>query len=269
MFQIRYLSEQPVFQCPGLAIRGLGIREVVPPAYIQRPEGTGDYLFMVFHDPVRLGSSSEARHHPAGTMIYWDRCSPHYYGNPVQPWYHSWIHCDGRDVGRALTLARIKTNRPLLLSDPSRIEKHLIQIHEEFAGWQKPDPVIVRNTLINLIREGAPSRSCRKTPPISEGIAKAREIIDTRYHESLTLAALAASAGLSPSHFCSEFRRHFGIPPIACLIEQRMRVAAVLLHGTTERIGEIGRRVGYQDPYYFSKHFKAVHGVPPSDLRRR
>ncbi len=46
-----------------------------------------------------------------------------------------------------------------------------------------------------------------------------------------------------------------------------MRVAAMLIGGTRDRIKEIGRRVGYQDPYYFSKHFKAVHGVPPSRLR--
>ncbi len=55
MFKVRYLYPQPLFKTPGLSIRGIGIREVMLPSYFQRPTGTGDYLFMIFHDSVQLG----------------------------------------------------------------------------------------------------------------------------------------------------------------------------------------------------------------------
>lgn len=269
MFKVRYLFHRPLFRTQRLSIRGIGIREMMLPYYIQRPAGTADYLFMVFHDYVQLGSAPGDRLFPSGTMILWQRNSPQFYGNSTQRWTHSWIHCNGAEVSKALRAARIRLNYPVQLPDPSRIEKHLFNLHEELSSMLKPDPVIISNTLVNLIREAGRNRHRPQRPPITDGLARAREILDSRYDEPLDLAILAAVAGLSASHFCVEFRRCFGSPPIAYLIERRMRVAAMLLSGTTDRVSEIGKRVGYHDPYYFSKHFKAVHGVPPSRLRNR
>jgi len=269
MFQVRYLFPRPLFKTPGLSIRGIGIREMMLPFYIRRPTGTGDYLFMIFHDSVQLELAAGTRVLPAGTMMLWYPKAPQIYGNLTQRWVHSWIHCSGTKVTKALRDARVRPNHPLRLPDPPRVEKHLFNLHEELSGVLKPDPVIICNTLVNLIREAGQSRYRTRRPPITEGLARAREILDSRYDEPLDLATLAAGAGLSASHFCVEFRRCFGIPPIAYLIERRMRVAAMLLSGTTDRIGEIGKRVGYPDPYYFSKHFKSIHGVSPSRLRSR
>ena len=49
----------------------------------------------------------------------------------------------------------------------------------------------------------------------------ARENIDASYHQRFTLTALATQAGLSVPHFCTEFRRHFGVPPVTYLIGRR------------------------------------------------
>jgi len=35
---------------PALCIVGLGVHERMAPSVIRRPRGTGDYLFMMFHD---------------------------------------------------------------------------------------------------------------------------------------------------------------------------------------------------------------------------
>lgn len=266
MFKVRYLSSEPLFRTPRLSIRGIGIREVMPPAYVRRPEGTGDYLFMIFHDPVRIGENAEVLHE-AGTIILWKRGAPHFYGNPLTRWSHSWIHCDGEDVGEALEAARILCGQPMVLSNPSHVDKYLFDIHEELTGSIKPNPVILRNTLENFIQEASRPRPGKA--PIPEGLLAARQTLDTRYDERLTLSRLASEASLSVPHFCTEFRRHFGAPPITYLLQRRMRVAAMLLSGTALGVGEIGRRVGYDNPFYFSKLFKASYGVPPSRLTSR
>ena len=36
---------------------------------------------------------------------------------------------------------------------------------------------------------------------------------------------------------------------------------------TRRMFAEAGRRVGYKDPFYFSKAFKAFHGASPSEWR--
>ena len=40
---------------------------------------------------------------------------------------------------------------------------------------------------------------------------------------------------------------------MAYLIQRRLHAAAALLRQTELGVGEIGRRVGYPDPYYFIK----------------
>jgi AraC family transcriptional regulator of arabinose operon len=268
MFRARHLSPKPLFHMRDLSIRGIGIREAMPACVVERPAGTGDFLFMLFHDAVILGLKGETRGVPPGTMMFWACGASHLYGSPKHGWTHSWIHCTGPAVRRELRRARLRLNEPLHLPDPARIERLLLGIYEELMGRVKRDAIIVANTFTNLIREAARSRDPLRAPPIAAEMARAREILDTRYHEPMTLTMLAREVGLSQSHFCEGFCRAFGFPPMTYLRQRRMRVAALLLADTTEPVGEIGRRVGYPDPFYFSRCFKTVHGAPPSRFRK-
>jgi AraC-like DNA-binding protein len=223
---------------------------------------------MLFLDPVQINPGSGWQRFEAGRIVFWNHGAPHFYGNPKRQWRHSWIHCDGREVGAILRAARARRDEPLAITNPARIEKYLFDLHEELSGFVKPSVTILRNILENLVRDSVRGENRTERPLIPEKLLRCREQIDTRYDERLTLPKLAAEAGLSVPHFCTEFRRYFGVPPITYLTGRRMRVAAALLRGTAGRIGEIGRQVGYDDPYYFSKHFKAFFGLTPSALRQ-
>lgn len=267
MFRVRYLHARPLFRTPQLSVRGIGIREVMPAAFVERPQGTGDHLFMLFHDAVRWGPSPRTRDLQPGTLVLWDHGAAHYYGNPTSRWSHSWVHCDGPAVRDMLHQARVACGRPIAMPDPSRVDQHLFDLHEELAGPHRPDAVIVRNILENLVREAARSNRRPLQSPIPDPMVRAKQAIDAGYDQRLTLARLAGDADLSVPHFCSEFRRHFGTPPITYLIQRRMHAAAALLRETATPVGEVARRVGYDDPFHFSKLFKACFGVPPSSLR--
>ena len=269
MLRIRYLHEKPLFRTRELSIRGIGIRETMPPSLIVRRTGTGDALFMMFHAPVHLGlgPGKDGPVHREGTAIFWTPGMGHYYGNPSLRWNHSWIHCDGPRVLSILRSVRLTPGRPFLLWDPSRAERTLFDIHEELSGPRRPDGAILGNLLENLTREAA--RSGRLPPRIvPAGLLRARDRIDEGYDREIVLADLAREAGLSTPHFCTAFRRHFGCPPIHYLLRRRMQAAAALVRGTELPLGEIGRSVGCPDPYYFSKLFKQSFGVSPSRLRQ-
>jgi AraC-like DNA-binding protein len=265
VFHVRYFLQKQNKAAAGVKINGIGIREVNPPFFLDR-SSLGDFLFMLFHDEVLFGP--DRRPIPAGSMVFWEKKSSHHYGRITGRWSHSWVHCDGPEVVAILRRAKIPLNRPILLSDPFRIDNALYNIHEELSV-ARPDGFIIRNALENLVREAArgDGERGRSTPP--EGLEACRQAINLRYQEPITLRELAAMAGLSQAHFCSQFRRYFGVPPITFLIQRRLTTAASLLHGTRLRVGEIGRLVGYEDPYYFSKHFKRQFGSSPLGYRHR
>lgn len=52
-------------------------------------------------------------------------------------------------------------------------------------------------------------------------------------------------------------------------LEMQMSQACRLLRSTLLSIGEIAERVGYSDPLYFSKRFKAHTGLSPKEYRHR
>jgi AraC family transcriptional regulator of arabinose operon len=265
MFHVRYFLKKQPRTTAGVRINGIGIREVNPPFFLDR-SSLGDYLFMLFHDEVLFGP--DRRPIPAGNMVFWEKKSSHHYGRIAGRWSHSWVHCDGPEVGAILRRAKIGLNRPIQLGDPFRIDNALYNIHEELSVTS-PDGFIIRNALENLVREAARGRDGRGRPRPPEGLEASRQAINLRYQEPITLRELAAIAGLSQAHFCQQFHKYFGAPPITFLIQRRLTTAASLLHGTRLRVGEIGRLVGYEDPYYFSKHFKNHLGYSPLEYRDR
>jgi AraC-like DNA-binding protein len=79
-----------------------------------------------------------------------------------------------------------------------------------------------------------------------------------------TIRELADIAVMSRSAFAERFARRIGQPPLRYLKQWRLAVAAGLLREGTMKVGEVGRRVGYQSDAAFSRAFKAAFGYPPT-----
>jgi transcriptional regulator GlxA family with amidase domain len=86
-------------------------------------------------------------------------------------------------------------------------------------------------------------------------------------NQSLPVARLAALANMSPSHYTALFKRRTGCAPIDYFIRLRMRHARDLLMATTMNVKEVAAALGYEDPFYFSRVFKSVNQLAPSDYR--
>ncbi len=91
--------------------------------------------------------------------------------------------------------------------------------------------------------------------------------IDANLHTPLTLHRIADASGYSRSHLNRQFRSQLGLTPMQYVTRTRIARASELLSSTNLRIGEIGRIVGYDDPYYFSRRFKQATGVAPLRYR--
>lgn len=84
-----------------------------------------------------------------------------------------------------------------------------------------------------------------------------------------TLASLAHKVAMSRSAFAEHFMKFVGTPPMQYLTNWRMQIAANQLLSTTDTVTAVAHRIGYDSEAAFSRAFKKVVGVAPSEWRKK
>ena len=103
--------------------------------------------------------------------------------------------------------------------------------------------------------------------PPARYLLRAKDLVDARYAEPITVDDLAAAAGLSRAHFSRMFTRTFGESPRAYLQTRRLERAAALLRYTDRSVADICVMVGLQSVGSFTTSFARVYGKPPAAYR--
>jgi len=139
---------------------------------------------------------------------------------------------------------------------------------EEFAEFRTRN--LFSEVWLHLMRELRELEQQAKLPkPISqERIQTMLEFIHNHYHEKLTLEQIAASAIISRRECLRCFQSCIGKTPFEYLMDYRLRAAEYLLRTTDRSITEIALQTGFSDSAYFSRQFKELRKMSPSQYRK-
>ena len=118
--------------------------------------------------------------------------------------------------------------------------------------------------LLALLAAERGGRSSDRQP-----IASAQAHLRAHLAAPVSVPALAALVGFSPSHFSAQFKTVTGFSVLDYVKRLRMARSRQLLITSEHSVAEIGAAVGYVDPFYFSRQFGAVNGVGPRAFRAR
>jgi AraC-like DNA-binding protein len=97
---------------------------------------------------------------------------------------------------------------------------------------------------------------------------EALTLIHEQFNQDLPIPGLAREVGLSATHFRRRFRAYTGRSPVEYIRDLRMAEAQRLLREGVP-IKQVAATVGYEDPFYFMRVFRAVIGTPPGAFARR
>ncbi len=104
------------------------------------------------------------------------------------------------------------------------------------------------------------------TANLSPRMAEMLHFIRANLQGSLSRQQLALAFGVSPEHINLLFRRELGTTPSAVINRERVMLAYRLIHEQGKSVKEAAYAAGYQDPFYFSRVFKRILGIPPSQV---
>jgi AraC-like DNA-binding protein len=95
------------------------------------------------------------------------------------------------------------------------------------------------------------------------------EHIRNHLAEPLDIAHAASLVHMSESSFCRFFKRFFGKPYHAYLIDKKLEAACHLLQTTSQPIQEIADRLAFNSASHLAMTFKRHQGMTPGEYRSR
>ena len=95
------------------------------------------------------------------------------------------------------------------------------------------------------------------------------DFIEKNYNKDLSVAGLASEFNMSASYFAHFFKQYSRKSVIEFVNETRIQRAKQFLEKEETTISEIALRVGFLDINYFSRKFKAVTGITPTEYKKR
>jgi len=102
-----------------------------------------------------------------------------------------------------------------------------------------------------------------------ERIRASLAYLESAREQALTVAHLAARAGLSASRYAHLFHAETGRTPREYLEQLRLERAQQLLLRTNLPVKVVASQVGFDDPFYFSTRFRHRLGQSPTAWRKR
>lgn len=118
---------------------------------------------------------------------------------------------------------------------------------------------------IQIIRESREERVPNEKSVIREAV----RYVQQHYHEDILISDIANHVYLTPTYLCLLFKKERGVSINEYMTQVRIEKAKQLLSERKLRLYEIANQVGYRDANYFSKVFRKVMGMNPSDYREK
>lgn len=138
----------------------------------------------------------------------------------------------------------------------------------QWLGYKLRCSAIFMNIFFQLLYDTVGQQLSKQTRDEMQ-LQPAMEYMEQNYRSSILVHELAEQTNLSTSHFHRLFKHTFGISPLQYLLTLRIERAKPLCSSGAYTVQEVAEQVGFDDAYYFSRVFKKVTGLSPTDYGRQ
>jgi AraC family transcriptional regulator, arabinose operon regulatory protein len=244
--------------------------------YCERENGAAEHILILNVDGVGWYEINGIRRsiNPNEALLI-PRDTPHIYGaSDYLPWSIHWVHFIGGNAD--FFASQLPKDKYTLSVHPETTER-LRQLFTECTSSVSTNFVLhhmiyASETLHHLLaclffsnHAFSPMLQTSQFHRLDSTLI----FLQKNVHRSLTLSELAEHAQLSIPHFSRLFKEQTGYTPIAFFIHLKLQEAGKLLLISRMTIREISYELGYEDPYYFSRLFKKVMGMSPTQFREQ
>ena len=191
----------------------------------------------------------------------------YYVSDSNEPWEYYWIGFGGVDAYWLLGAAGLSSKEPIFhCKDTQSIIKAFLDVYNSYGSELYNEIEMSGNLykcLSSIIKESDSivGKHRRSTDYIDISI----RFIEHNYSRPISVNDIASSTGISRSHLYRLFMQELNITPNEYLIQFRISNACKLLRESNINISEAAYSSGFSDPLYFSRVFKRIKGITPTE----
>ena len=209
----------------------------------------------------------------AGDLLLLPSGVPHSYrSSDDQPWSIYWVHFSGADSTTFIDYLRGDNDSFIIpVGVNSRLITNFEYLLESLQSSINVSAFIHAANMLRQIFTYIPQlRPLAKAQLIAHqfDLERVHALMQSNLHQQLDLQALAETVNLSKFHFIKKYKALTNTTPINYFIHLKIERACHLLDISTQPIKEISYHLGYVDTYYFSRIFKKIMGISPSQYRQ-
>lgn len=181
-------------------------------------------------------------------------------------WYMLFAESDSAPVFLELTFpAEQGSFAPIRGRDPLAAAL-MEEATEQKAHWQEMCGHLLGQLLILLQRRES------FLPAAEAGefaiLCRVQRIISAHVREKLSVPAVAKKAGISASYLTALFRKHLPFSPGAYLRRAKLEESRAMIREGMLSFTQISQMLEYSTVHQFSRQFKEVFGITPSEYAR-
>ena len=253
-------------------------QEKTDPAHSYGPATRNHYLFhyilsgtgTLMADDSKGNTQTYSIKSGQGFMIFPNQITT-YISDHDLPWEYVWIEFDGLRVKEALQIAGLSLDNPVYHARFKNLREDMQNEMLYLANHGNSTPFHLIGHLYLffdfMLRSITPEHTTNGKKLSNYYIREAITYIEQNFHNDISVEDIASVCGLNRSYFGKIFRESIGKTPQEFLLTYRMIKATELLKLTNLSIEDIGKAVGYENPFHFSRAFKNIYNVSPRTWR--
>ncbi len=241
---------------------------------IDRPNGSGDNLLVIFKTPAFITFNGETRQVIPNNAVVFAKGTHQLYGLKNGLYINHCIHMDCDEKDEIHTRAGLKFDTVFPLARPEKIEELIREISLGFyseAETENEVSLLLLRVLIYRLGESCRAylngEKNREKNNHEAALQDLRTEIYSNPAKKITVEEMAARLCISVSHFQRIYRNKFGVSSYDDVIRARIKLAEHYLRTTNIEVNKIAELCGYESTAHFMRQFKLKTGCTPSEYR--
>lgn len=210
----------------------------------------------------------------AGDCFFIDCRNPYTIASLEQLWTIHWIHVNGGNLSAIYDKFIERCGAPYFhCIQIESMQKRMDDLFAVASSEEYVKDMLLAEGIMGLIAESM-KQSWHQGASLSQSsyrrsILPIQEYIDEHFAEEiLSLEILAEQFGYNKFYLSRRFKEEYGVTVNQYIVQKKVTAAKHLLRFSDLTISEIAKETGVDDPNYFSRMFRAVEGLSPSQFRK-